>query len=170
MSTAAEGWYVDPSTGKNLRFWNGSAWTDEVAPLPEQPPGPSLAELIAERKRALEASTEHPAVDVLAPEVERTRLSRRELRARRGGESAVDDAPKHLPPVVPPVPSPPNSPPAESTHDEVLEVAIPAVPVATAPPTGAADEPARRRRVARLTVLLGILTVVSSVAVVTVWF
>ena len=34
----AAGWYPDPSTDTQLRWWNGVEWTDQVAPVtPEQP-------------------------------------------------------------------------------------------------------------------------------------
>ena len=31
------GWYVDPMTHQHLRWWNGQAWTESVAPLPGTP-------------------------------------------------------------------------------------------------------------------------------------
>lgn len=186
MSSAAEGWYVDPSTGTNLRYWNGVTWTDEVAPLPieaaqpvtvETPAEPAALEL-PEEPEAMEVPAEetsdavvHPPLD---PELEHTRLTRRELRARRGGDADLDDAPKHLPPVAPPpaaVPEPMSA---------LEEVAIPITAVAEHPsPEDSSEEvapaehpsavdPAQRRtRIVRLSVLLGILAVASSVAVLT---
>lgn len=37
------GWYDDPEDGSRLRYWNGTAWTDERRPreVPPPPPGPS---------------------------------------------------------------------------------------------------------------------------------
>lgn len=35
---AAAGWYRDPRMAGTQRYWDGSAWTDNVAPLP--PPAP----------------------------------------------------------------------------------------------------------------------------------
>ena len=39
--TPAAGWYPDPSQPQTQRYWTGSAWTEQRAPLapPEQPPG-----------------------------------------------------------------------------------------------------------------------------------
>jgi hypothetical protein len=102
VSSAVEGWYVDPSTGTNLRYWNGSTWTDEVAPLPYMPThsGPIDPSAVA-AAAAREPELEHPVVTVLDPALEHTHLTRRELRARRQ-EPPVDDAPKHLPPMTVP--------------------------------------------------------------------
>jgi len=33
-NVAPAGWYVDPMTRRHLRWWNGQAWTESVAPLP----------------------------------------------------------------------------------------------------------------------------------------
>ncbi|MCW4386263.1 DUF2510 domain-containing protein [Salinibacterium sp. SYSU T00001] len=33
-NAAPAGWYVDPMTRQHLRWWNGQAWTESVAPLP----------------------------------------------------------------------------------------------------------------------------------------
>lgn len=47
--TTPAGWY--PDNGEiQLRWWNGSAWTDHVAPLPTANPVPAM-EFVAERKR-----------------------------------------------------------------------------------------------------------------------
>lgn len=44
MSSASEqppGWYPDPSDGEQVRWWDGTAWTDQAqpagAPLPQRP-------------------------------------------------------------------------------------------------------------------------------------
>lgn len=37
------GWYVDPMTHRHLRWWNGQAWTESVAPLPGVAPTSSVA-------------------------------------------------------------------------------------------------------------------------------
>lgn len=34
------GWYDDPEGAARLRYWNGSAWTDEFRDLPAPPPPP----------------------------------------------------------------------------------------------------------------------------------
>lgn len=46
---APAGWYPDAG-GIRLRWWDGSAWTDHVAPVPSADPVPTV-EFIAERKR-----------------------------------------------------------------------------------------------------------------------
>lgn len=224
MSSAVEGWYVDPSTGTNLRYWNGSTWTDEVAPLPYMPThsGPIDPSAVA-AGAAREPELEHPVVTELDPALEHTHLTRRELRARRQ-EPPVDDAPKHLPPMTAPsaisfsewaaveeplqaptvrsgrraaqavvdapsapVTAGPSAPAAPGTA--ALSMPVSAVSVVTAAPPElvsapadaaddtaadtAAEDPdsnelaAKRVRVVRMSVLLGILAVVSSIAVLT---
>ncbi|QEE62095.1 DUF2510 domain-containing protein [Salinibacterium sp. dk2585] len=37
------GWYVDPMTHQHLRWWNGQAWTESVAPLPGAPAAQPVA-------------------------------------------------------------------------------------------------------------------------------
>ena len=49
QETAPAGWYPDTG-GTQLRWWDGSAWTDHVAPVPSADPVPAV-ELVAERKR-----------------------------------------------------------------------------------------------------------------------
>ena len=46
---APAGWYPDTG-GTQVRWWDGSAWTDHVAPMPAADPVPAV-ELVAERKR-----------------------------------------------------------------------------------------------------------------------
>lgn len=192
MSSAPEGWYVDPSTGTNLRFWSGSTWTDEVAPMPYEPAHSGEVDLFAAAAGAeaaaepgAEASTDASAdassteakTDAssteglpeaalesadLDPEIEHTMLTRRELRARRGSDIELDDAPKHLPPMAAPT-----AVSIEQWQEPVEELEIPA-PEVPAPPEPEADDPTQRRhRIIRMSVLLGILAVASSVAVLT---
>ncbi len=47
--TAPAGWYPDTG-GAQLRWWDGSVWTDHVAPMPAAAPTPAV-EFVAERKR-----------------------------------------------------------------------------------------------------------------------
>jgi hypothetical protein len=189
VSSALEGWYVDPSTGTNLRFWNGTTWTDEVAPMPYDPVHSGEVDLFAaaaaahapasdgeadvvsetEPEPAEESASEtaEPGLPDLDPEIEQTRLTRRELRARRGAAEALDDTPRHLPPVVPPIAAP-----IAEWNEPAEELEIPPAPVAAQvepdPEPGSEDDPAQRRhRIIRMSVLLGILAVVSSVGVLT---
>ena len=181
MSSVAEGWYLDPSTGTNLRFWSGSTWTDEVAPLPPEAPDLGLfAEKVEPVKAVETVETVEPAVEEASLEVEpavaeapleddleHTQLTRRELRARRGTDPDLNDAPKHLPLIAPPpvVAAAPAEPP------EDLELEIPPMEVVEQeeppPPADEEKDPARRHRILRMTVLLSILAVVSSVGVLT---
>jgi hypothetical protein len=203
VSSALEGWYVDPSTGTNLRFWNGTTWTDKVAPMPHQPVYSGEVDLfaaVAARASAGETDTApnsdtvaeadtvphsdtvpeadtvpdtdaagEPAAETseatlpdLDPAIEQTWLTRRELRARRGVDKELNDAPKHLPPIVPPT---------AVTMAEWEELEIPSLPVTSAEPDPVpesdGDPTQRRHRIIRMSVLLGILAVVSSVAVLT---
>ncbi|MHA6670283.1 DUF2510 domain-containing protein [Homoserinimonas sp. A447] len=178
MSSAPEGWYVDPSTGTNLRLWNGTTWTDEVAPMPYEPTHSGEVDLLATTAPAEKSAeiTETPAERAtedapgdeavspdLDPEIEQTMLTRRELRARRGADTEVDDFPKHLPPIAPPT-----AVSVGEWQEPVEEFEIPAVPVAVQAEPEPADGPLqRRRRIIRMSVLLGVLAVVSSVAVLT---
>lgn len=66
MSSAREGWYVDPSTGTNLRFWNGSTWTDKVAPLPREPAPSEPTELFGAPPVATPGGGE-PSVSSVTP-------------------------------------------------------------------------------------------------------
>ena len=38
MSEIRAGWYADPEAAGHLRYWDGAAWTDRRAPLPQAPP------------------------------------------------------------------------------------------------------------------------------------
>lgn len=39
--TAPAGWYPHPSMADTQRYWNGSAWTDHIAPLTRPAPSPA---------------------------------------------------------------------------------------------------------------------------------
>src|SRR5690554_4833437 len=118
-------------------------------------------------------AAEDQAVDIELPpldtDLEHTRLTRRELRARRGTDPLLNDAPKHLPPMVPPPLT------IESADEPPPEVAIPPMQVAEPPAPEPSEKRAEKRtksssrrwRIVRLSVLLGILAVVSSVGVLT---
>ena len=56
-SAAPAGWYVDPITRRHLRWWNGVAWTESVAPLPGVEPAVNVAPAPRVNQRfALQAS------------------------------------------------------------------------------------------------------------------
>lgn len=58
-NVAPAGWYVDPMTRRHLRWWNGQAWTESVAPLPGVAPAASVAPAPRVQQRfALGASDE----------------------------------------------------------------------------------------------------------------
>ena len=38
MTAPAPGWYPDPASDANIRYWDGQAWTDEVQPKDVAPP------------------------------------------------------------------------------------------------------------------------------------
>ena len=40
MTETRAGWYADPQDPRYLRYWDGVAWTDQRAPLPQAPPPP----------------------------------------------------------------------------------------------------------------------------------
>jgi hypothetical protein len=40
MVQTQPGWYTDPQDPRYLRYWDGVAWTDQRAPLPQAPPPP----------------------------------------------------------------------------------------------------------------------------------
>jgi hypothetical protein len=163
VSPAVEGWYVDPSTGTNLRFWSGSTWTDEVAPFPAEEPLARRVELfdVSRKHPLVEAEADHPPLDT---DLEHTQLTRRELRARRGTDPDLNDAPRHLPPV-PAIPLVEEQP-AEGELETPLVVNV--EPAPPEPATEQAKNPRQRRsRIIRLSVLLGVLAVVSSVGVLT---
>lgn len=107
MSSAAEGWYTDPLTGANLRWWSGSSWTNEVAPLPHDWHEASRVDLFSAHPAAVPAveaaskSAAETGSRSLDPGLDHMRPTRRELRVRRGVDSDVNDAPKHLAPMVP---------------------------------------------------------------------
>jgi hypothetical protein len=171
VSSAQQGWYVDPSTGTNLRFWSGSTWTDEVAPLPYEPTHSGPVDLFAQAEALPAESEPEPAADASAEgdpleldaALERTRLSRRELRARRGSDGEPDDTPRHLPPLAPPA-----AMSVDEWSEPVEELEIPARAPAVPGRRGGAENPeGRRRRVIRMSVLLALLAVVTSVAVLT---
>lgn len=176
MSSAPEGWYVDPSTGKNLRFWNGTSWTDEVAPLPYEATHFGPVDLLAAGRSDLHVATQVDLFDgadaaeaageadapTIDPEIERTLLTRRELRARSGVPVIVDDAPKHLPPAAPPA-----AVSVEEWEATAMPLEIPGGQSALEAATSDDAQDKRRNRILRLSVLLGILAVAASVAVLT---
>lgn len=128
----------------------------------DEEPAETSPEPTADKETAAPSDTDDRPVTVLDPEVELTQLTRRELRARRGNEVIPDDTPKHLPPVT--------SVAAVSVAEwqeplEELEIPAP-LPVEEVVDEPEAD-PERRTRILRMSVLLGILAVVSSVAVLT---
>ena len=58
-NVAPAGWYVDPMTRRHLRWWNGQAWTESVAPLPGVAPTAYVAPAPRVQQRfALGASDE----------------------------------------------------------------------------------------------------------------
>jgi hypothetical protein len=44
---APPGWYADPVTGSGRRYWDGTAWTQQVAPEPSAPAPVSLGLVVA---------------------------------------------------------------------------------------------------------------------------
>lgn len=50
-NAAAAGWYVDPITRQHVRWWNGQAWTESIAPLPgtAAPATPAAAPRVQQR-------------------------------------------------------------------------------------------------------------------------
>lgn len=40
MPETPAGWYPDPQDPRYVRYWNGAAWTDQLAPRPPDPPPP----------------------------------------------------------------------------------------------------------------------------------
>lgn len=167
MSSAAEGWYVDPSTGTNMRLWNGTTWTDEVAPLPDEAPPVDLFAARDTEAAADPATGTDEVNPPLEPELERTFLTRRELRARRGRDPNLDDSPKHLPPMIPPAANRVNHlQEPEEVDIPAPEHPQPAPPLLQQSPPETGDA-GRHVRIVRLSVLLGVLAVVSGVAVLT---
>ncbi|TQL47127.1 uncharacterized protein DUF2510 [Homoserinimonas aerilata] len=68
-NVAPAGWYVDPMTRRHLRWWNGQAWTESVAPLPGVAPTAYVAPAPRVKQSfALPASDEqtHAAVNQTA--------------------------------------------------------------------------------------------------------
>lgn len=43
MSSPAPGWYPDPGSTDQIRYWDGAAWTDHTAPRVAAPPTPDSA-------------------------------------------------------------------------------------------------------------------------------
>ncbi len=49
MTTQAPpGWYADPTTADQMRWWDGSQWTQDVQPVPTTPPPQEPATALAE--------------------------------------------------------------------------------------------------------------------------
>lgn len=47
MTERPEGWYPDPHTAGTQRFWDGSEWTDDVAPAAQSHVGLLVAGIVA---------------------------------------------------------------------------------------------------------------------------
>jgi len=60
MSETGAGWYADAQDPRYLRYWNGVAWTDQRALLP-QPPPPSSRQPTSEPVAPSFASAPYPA-------------------------------------------------------------------------------------------------------------
>ncbi|WP_263117871.1 Ltp family lipoprotein [Cellulomonas fimi] len=58
MSTPTPGWYPDPQTPAQLRWWDGTRWTEHSRPLPNGgPPAPSPGPARAQVTQAAQGST-----------------------------------------------------------------------------------------------------------------
>lgn len=52
MTTTPEGWYPDPNNASQQRYWNGTAWTEQMRPAQPVPAGPHQARAQAKADRA----------------------------------------------------------------------------------------------------------------------
>lgn len=46
QAKAPAGWYAHPEMANTQRYWDGQAWTDQVAPMPEHKPDTQSLELV----------------------------------------------------------------------------------------------------------------------------
>jgi len=65
MTTPAAGWYPDPASPENVRWWDGAAWTQHVQPNPQlAPTAPTAAPVVAEVPATATTQVLDPAADV----------------------------------------------------------------------------------------------------------
>ncbi|AWB89876.1 DUF2510 domain-containing protein [Homoserinimonas hongtaonis] len=75
-SAAPAGWYVDPITRRHLRWWNGLAWTESVAPLPGVEPAAAVAPAPRVQQRfALQASDDQTQAAAAHTQVQAERFT-----------------------------------------------------------------------------------------------
>jgi len=121
-------WYPDPTDPNVVRYWDGSHWTGDVAPLVAPPPAPPAAEAQAEEheEHEEEEQKEHPMPHVAPPDGATTAAPP----TPAGPLAAAPPAPAlRLPGTAP-------SPPAKPSAPEQPASAAPEATTQTAEPTG----------------------------------
>jgi hypothetical protein len=66
-TAAAAGWFDDPHAPGQLRWWDGSQWTEHVAPNPAAQPEPAVAALEVAPEPAAPAAPAAPQAPAAAP-------------------------------------------------------------------------------------------------------
>lgn len=96
-SAAPAGWYVDPITRRHLRWWNGLAWTESVAPLPGVEPAASVAPAPRVQQRfALQASDDETQAAAAHTQVQAERFT-------QPAQQFVTQVPDHVAQRIDPV-------------------------------------------------------------------
>ncbi|WBU38379.1 DUF2510 domain-containing protein [Homoserinibacter sp. YIM 151385] len=62
------GWYDDPESSENVRWWNGLGWTEHVERKPETAPAEAASEAAAPAAQAAPAAPAAPAAEPGAAE------------------------------------------------------------------------------------------------------
>jgi hypothetical protein len=90
MSTTESGWYPDPEVTDQLRYWDGSRWTEHRQPLPPASPAPTFASGAQQAKTKGFAAARRMADKARSSDVARSVSSAASAGAKRVGDTAKD--------------------------------------------------------------------------------
>lgn len=154
MSTPLAGWYPNPDGSSDLRYWDGTAWTDRTQPGPSVPATPATPAADPGAGDPRQTPTAEAATTEVAPEVQPPTDTPQDPGAPT--QDTVQIAPEPAapelaitdtvlfgsPPLTPPAPSAPAAPQPAPTNLPPPVAQTPVPPMAPAPAAPAAPPPA----------------------------
>lgn len=154
MSTPLAGWYPNPDGSSDLRYWDGTAWTDRTQPGPSVPATPATPAADPGAGDPRQTPTAEAATTEVAPEVQAPTDTPQDPGAPT--QDTVQIAPEPAapelattdtvlfgsPPLTPPAPSAPADPQPAPTNLPPPVAQTPVPPMAPPPAAPAAPPPA----------------------------